>query len=129
MENNNVQVLCCSGALWSNLMRLVRSRSAVRLCRANYDSPRAYRAERREIESQTRRLDMACRASAFRRDIFPLEFASCLISATHGTRFHVDELGKWSYTVGQHQPTEIRAAAAALIEKAEGMCFRVVTGG
>ena len=108
---------------------LVFSRSAVRLCGADYgfrqgatrseleDARAAYRQDRNNIRRASRELEKAWAALEHRRVHFPLEHKNALIEASKLTRFELTENG-WHYTTGQYQPTEIRWGAAELLRRA-----------
>jgi len=117
-------VLVCPQVFAHKLLTLAMSRSAVRLDMSNYTEPAQYRQDRRNIEKQTARLRIAVRRLSFRMENWPVETASALEAAAAGSRFTYDEMGAWTYIPGQYQPTEIRAAAAHLIETADRVAYQ-----
>ena len=124
MKTVSPTVLVCPQVFADNLITLAMSRSAVRLDSSNYYETSHYRQDRREIEKQTKRLRTAIRSLSFRMQNWPVITFHALQAAAAGTRFTFDEMGRWTYCPGQYQPTEIRAAAAALIELADRVAYR-----
>ncbi|MFN7340284.1 MAG: hypothetical protein ACK5VI_04285 [Opitutia bacterium] len=116
--------LVCPQVFADKLITLAMSRSAVRLDLSNYTDASQYRQDRREIEKQTARLRIAVRRLSFRMENWPVETSRALEAAAAGSRFTYDEMGNWQYTPGQYQPTEIRAAAAHLIETADRVAYQ-----
>jgi len=121
-------VLVCPQVFADKLITLVTSRSAVRLDLSNYTDAAQYRQDRREIEKQTARMRVAINRLYFRMAHWSVETARALEAAAAGSRFTYDEMGNWTYIPGQYQPTEIRAAAAHLIETADRVAYENIYG-